>query len=337
MSAKNVGDIGGTVTNILDAQDKRGLIGLQSKFTQAQTDQILATTKAMPLEKKLATLQSLGKFFEKISSGEIEVTEEQKASYALQYQILNDEVLKMQGIASSGSKFLTKAEQEAMNQACSRIVMSQYTAPDGTVFNIPSDPAEKEQLSNALKKVYPGADIDAVVPTLGGRVAEFGKAIPRGGLATLASAIKGPVALLDVGDDSALYKGITDFEKYLQEDSALAPEAGYEDLYSTKLGGAFGSFVPFLGAGMVGGALAKAGTLSARAGMYGVPAGLAIPAGMGQQADLIEASRGLGEEVGGVKETLATLLGGAVGLTEILPVANILKKVPKKALEDLAY
>jgi hypothetical protein len=45
-------------------------------------------------------------------------------------------------------------------------------------------------------------------------LAEFGKAIPRGGLATLASAIKGPVALFDVGDDSALYKGITDFEKY---------------------------------------------------------------------------------------------------------------------------
>jgi hypothetical protein len=117
MSAKTVGDIGSTVTNILDAQDKRGLIGLQSKFTQAQTDQILATTKAMPLEKKLATLQSLGKLFEKISSGEIEVTEEQKASYALQYQILNDEVLKMQGIASSGSKFLTEAEQKIFNQA----------------------------------------------------------------------------------------------------------------------------------------------------------------------------------------------------------------------------
>jgi hypothetical protein len=117
MSAKTVSDIGGTVTNILDAQDKRGLVGLQSKFTQAQTDQILATTKAMPLEQKLATLQSLGKLFEKISSGEIEVTEEQKASYALQYQILNDEVLKMQGIASSGSKFLTEAEQKIFNQA----------------------------------------------------------------------------------------------------------------------------------------------------------------------------------------------------------------------------
>jgi hypothetical protein len=214
--------------------------------------------------------------------------------------------------------------------------MKEVTLPDGKVIKIPDnlDPAKRSELASAVSRQYDGFNIDE--PTLGGRVAEFGKAIPRGGLATLASAIKGPVALLDVGDDSALYKGITDFEKYLQEDSALAPEAGYEDLYSTKLGGAFGSFVPFLGAGMVGGALAKAGTLSARAGMYGVPAGLAIPAGMGQQADLIEASRGLGEEVGGVKETLATLLGGAVGLTEILPVANILKKVPKKALEDLA-
>jgi hypothetical protein len=170
--------------------------------------------------------------------------------------------------------------------------MKEVTLPDGKVIKIPDnlDPAKRSELASAVSRQYDGFNIDE--PTLGGRVAEFGKAIPRGGLATLASAIKGPVALFDVGDDSALYKGITDFEKYLQEDSALAPEAGYEDLYSTKLGGAFGSFVPFLGAGMVGGALAKAGTLSARAGMYGVPAGLAIPAGMGQQADLIEASRG---------------------------------------------
>lgn len=120
--------------------------------------------------------------------------------------------------------------------------MSQYTAPDGTVFNIPSDPAEKEQLSNALKKVYPGANI--YEPTLGGRAVEFGKAIPRGGLATLASAVKGPVALFDVGDDSLSYQGIKKFEEYLQEDSALAPETGYEDLYSTKIGGAFGSVIP---------------------------------------------------------------------------------------------
>jgi hypothetical protein len=49
--------------------------------------------------------------------------------------------------------------------------MSQYTAPDGTVFNIPSDPAEKEQLSNALKKTYPDtkemiAKVDSIILTL---------------------------------------------------------------------------------------------------------------------------------------------------------------------------
>ena len=213
--------------------------------------------------------------------------------------------------------------------------MKEVTLPDGKVIKIPDnlDPVKRSELAAAVSRQYDGFNIDE--PTLSGRAVEFGKAIPRGGLATLASAIKGPVALFDVGDDSDLYKGITDFEKYLQEDSALAPEAGYEDLYSTKLGGAFGSFVPFLGAGVVGGALAKAGTIGARAGQYGVPLGLAVPAGMGQQADLIEASRGLGEEVGGFKETVATLLGGAIGATEIMPVANILKKVPRKALEDL--
>tara|TARA_R110000787_G_scaffold53486_1_gene125320 strand:+ start:1398 stop:1733 length:336 start_codon:yes stop_codon:yes gene_type:complete len=106
--------------------------------------------------------------------------------------------------------------------------MDQYTAPDGTVFNVPSDPIEKAKLADVIKTQY-GVNIDAVEPTLGGRIVEFGKAIPRGGLATLASAIKGPVALFDVGDDSLSYQGIKKFEEYLQEDSALAPKAGYED------------------------------------------------------------------------------------------------------------
>jgi len=114
MSAKNIGDIGTAVTGILDAQDKRGLIGLQSALTQAQTEQILAKTEAMPLEQKLVTLKELGELLKLISSGEIQVTDEQKASYALQYEALNSEVLKMQGIASSR---LTKEEQEAINKA----------------------------------------------------------------------------------------------------------------------------------------------------------------------------------------------------------------------------
>jgi hypothetical protein len=214
--------------------------------------------------------------------------------------------------------------------------MSQYTAPDGTVFNIPSDPAEKEQLSNALKKTYPGADIDAVVPTLGGRVAEFGKAIPREGLSGLANIIKGPVALFDIGNDSAAYKYLEEQDRALREDSFLAPEAGYEDLYSTKIGGAFGSVIPYLGAGLLGGAIGKAANLSQTTTRYGLPIALAgSPGGIGQGADLMAISRELGEEISPIQEITAEILNATIGASEVFPIANILKKVPKKALKDL--
>ena len=71
----------------------------------------------MPLEQKLVTLKELGGLLKLISSGEIQVTDEQKASYALQYEALNSEVLKMQGIASTGSEAVTKAEQKILDQS----------------------------------------------------------------------------------------------------------------------------------------------------------------------------------------------------------------------------
>ena len=60
--------------------------------------------------------------------------------------------------------------------------------------------------------------------------------------------------------------------------------------------------------------------------MYGLPAALAVPSGMAQQVDRIQMAREMGEEVGPVSETFATLTGGVIGLTEIAPIANILKK-----------
>jgi hypothetical protein len=59
MSAKNVGDIGGTVTNILDAQDKRELLGLQGKFTQAQTLKLEADIASMDKNSILARMTNL--------------------------------------------------------------------------------------------------------------------------------------------------------------------------------------------------------------------------------------------------------------------------------------
>ena len=67
---------------------------------------------------------------------------------------------------------------------------------------------------------------------------------------------------------------------------------------------------------------------------FQVPAALAVPAGMSEQADRVQMARELGEDVGGVSETLATALGGVIGLSELLPITSFLKKVPKTALRN---
>ena len=72
-----------------------------------------------------------------------------------------------------------------------------------------------------------------------------------------------------------------------------------------------GSFIPFFGAGLAGRALANRGIVSQATGMYGLPAALAVPSGMAQQVDRIQMAREMGEEVGPVSETFATLTGGA--------------------------
>jgi hypothetical protein len=88
MSAKNVSDIGGTVTNILDAQDKRGLVGLQSKFTQAQTDQILAKIESMDKDSILAEMKLIN---DAVESG---VIQDIKAAQA-QYNALSAQLAKL--------------------------------------------------------------------------------------------------------------------------------------------------------------------------------------------------------------------------------------------------
>jgi hypothetical protein len=90
MSAKNVSDIGGTVTNILDAQDKRGLVELQSKFTQAQTDQILAKIESMDKDSILAEMKLIN---DAVESG---VIQDIKAAQA-QYNALSAQLAKLEG------------------------------------------------------------------------------------------------------------------------------------------------------------------------------------------------------------------------------------------------
>jgi len=209
--------------------------------------------------------------------------------------------------------------------------MSTYKAPDGTVYNIPTDPSRRSRFVAAIKGKY-GEDLDET--TVAGQAAEFVKAIPRGAASLALDVPTGIVSLFDIGDDSETLKGLRGLEKSLREDSMLAADPRYADTFVTKLGEGVGSFGPFLGAGLAGRALAKAGTVGARTGAYGIPAALAIPTGMAAQADRINIAREMGEDVGALTETSATLLGGAIGITEILPVASFLKKVPKSAVRN---
>ena len=206
--------------------------------------------------------------------------------------------------------------------------MSVYKAPDGSKYNIPTDPSKRNNFVAAVKEKY-GEDLDKT--SVLDQAIEFGKAIPRGAASLALSVPTGIVSLFDIGDDSDALKGLQGLEKSLREDSALAADPKYADKFSTKLGEGIGSFVPFLGAAKVGSVLSKTGAVSQKAGQYGVPAALAIPTGMSAQADRLNIAREMGEDVGGFTETAATLFGGAIGITEILPVAHIFSKVSKAA------
>jgi hypothetical protein len=66
MSAKNIGDIGTAVTGVLDAQDKRGLVGLQGELTRAQISKLEADIAAMPVKEIQSELSIYSKLLDQI-------------------------------------------------------------------------------------------------------------------------------------------------------------------------------------------------------------------------------------------------------------------------------
>jgi hypothetical protein len=100
MSAKNVGDIGGTVTNILDAQDKRDVQGLQSRYMQIQTEKLEADIAAMPLKELIAAQNSLSDSIKaKNESGSISTPEEIIQINKL-YEFYSAEIARRQGFVA---------------------------------------------------------------------------------------------------------------------------------------------------------------------------------------------------------------------------------------------
>ena len=107
--------------------------------------------------------------------------------------------------------------------------------------------------------------------------------------------------------------------------------------YSTKLAEGVGSFLPFLGVGLAGRALANRGVVSQAVGQYGIPIALASPGGIGQQVNLQSQAREMGEEIGPLAEVFSELFGGVIGASEVLPVARFLQGVNKSAFKKSYY
>ena len=102
MSAKNIGDIGTAVTGVLDAQDKRGLVGLQGQLTKAQILKLESDIENQPLEQLQSTASIL---YKGISDGSLdrETNLPVLQEYIKRIQELQDVV-----VASTGSEILSK-------------------------------------------------------------------------------------------------------------------------------------------------------------------------------------------------------------------------------------
>ena len=211
---------------------------------------------------------------------------------------------------------------------------STYKAPDGTEYDIPTDPQKRELFAEAIKYAYPGEDINQT--TILGQAKEFAKAIPREAVAGFQRVPIGLSQLFDMGNDSPITKHLLKQQEEWRTEGPFAGDPAYQDLYSTKIGGGLGSFIPFLGAGIAGRALAARGVGANLPRLlkpqWTVPYAFAGPGGTSEAAEFIQQARDEGKEVGPIAEILAELGGAAIGATELFPVERLLKRMPKNAL-----
>ena len=209
--------------------------------------------------------------------------------------------------------------------------MEKINLPDGRTLNLPSDlPIEtRNTIAEELQRDF-GIDINQA--GVFERVLDAPKSVLRGATSLLTDVPLG-ISALTLGVDDERTQALQGLQRYLRTDSVLASDPNLRDKFTTKLAEGAGSFVPFLGAGMLGARLAKEGVVKPATGAFGIPAALAVPTGIAAQADRIDSARAMGEEVGPVAEKLALLGGGAIGTTEILPIAAIFRRIPRNVLK----
>ena len=176
--------------------------------------------------------------------------------------------------------------------------MEKINLPDGRTLNLPSDlPIEtRNTIASELQRDF-GIDINQA--GVFERVLDAPKSVLRGATSLLTDVPLG-ISALTLGVDDERTQALQGLQRYLRTDSVLASDPNLRDKFTTKLAEGAGSFVPFLGAGMLGARLAKEGVVKPATGAFGIPAALAVPTGIAAQADRIDSARAMGEEVGAV-------------------------------------
>ena len=187
-----------------------------------------------------------------------------------------------------------------------------------------------------------GVDTYADERTLGGSVVEFAKSIPREFAGAFLSAGEGVAELsdaganylgfddlIDSGDDNELVRLSREGRKSLDA-SFLGGDVAYQDQWSTKLGGALGSFASFL---TPTGALKLAGVAGKGFKTKQTIAGLGLGGfgKSGESAQRVRSAREQGIEVSEEQEDAAVVLDFFNGLTEMAPVNRVLSKISKFA------
>jgi len=233
-------------------------------------------------------------------------------------------------------------------------------APDGGVISVNHpDGASDDAIMRYAATMYGQDPSISKRPeeeniTLTGRISEAAKAVPRGfasgfltaaeGLAELSDAATNAIGLeglIDSGDENALVYGARQAKDALN--SALGADKAYQDLWFTKFGEGLGSFATFLTPGaafrLAGyGGKAATGLVKAvgakSAAEAATVATLATGTGAGEQAQRIQMARDSGIDISQAQEDSAIALASIVGLSELAPVGELLRKVDKNLAND---
>lgn len=185
--------------------------------------------------------------------------------------------------------------------------------PDGTlVENIPDDLDPSE----AKRRLISAGLVRGPETTIGGQAREVLKGLPRGAINLVETAALGAANILPQQEEDSAKQAIREFATAVKQPFTAAP--GYEDTILSKGAEALGSTLPFFALGPLGAAGRVAAT------------GLAGASGAGEASERAAAK---GATAG--QQTTATVLGTAVGLSEMLPVFKFLDNLSTPIKEGI--